>query len=64
MRSYVLTEVEREIIKRYLKDGTHLDGWTTLKWRVEQFFPRLEEDMELVKGFIEKLTPTPSNEDE
>jgi len=56
MRGYIFTEKERELAERFLADGTKLNGWTTLTWRIDKFSPQLEEDAELLRQVKEKLT--------
>ena len=55
MRRYILTENERKIAQKYIQKGIKHEGWDTLKWRINRFTPQLEEDMELLRRFKEKI---------
>jgi len=55
MRTALFSEREREIIKRFLKDGTKLDHFTILKSRAWRSFKRIHEDYLLLKEFLKKL---------
>lgn len=55
MREYVLTDKEREIIEIYLKEGYNLNGFNVLKLRMKRALPQLEEDLEVIKKFLEKV---------
>ena len=52
VRSYILTDREREIIKVYMDQGLKLDGHRELKHFISRIdLKRLEEDLELIKKF-------------
>ena len=55
MREYILTEKDRKTIQFYLEQGLKLNGFGVLRIRVRRAMPRLEEDMELLRRFNEKL---------
>lgn len=55
MRTYILSENERKIIKTYLETGLNLNGFNVLRLRIKRSLPQLEEDLKLIKKFIEKL---------
>jgi len=55
VRSYVLTDREKEIIRVYLDQGLKLDGYRELKHYVGQLdVSQIEGDLELIKRFKEK----------
>ena len=56
MRAYVITDLERKIIKRFLETGEQLDGFRTLKMRIKRHNKRVLEDSDLIKKFVEKLS--------
>lgn len=55
MRAYVITGLERKIIRRFLENGEQLDGFRTLKMRIKRHHKRVLEDSEFIKKFIETL---------
>jgi len=55
MREYILTSHEREIVETFLETGLHLNGFAVLKIRAKRALPRLEEDLRLLKRFLEKV---------
>ena len=52
MREYILTENDRKLIKSVL-EGAPLNGFRVLKYYAKRALPQLEEDLELVKKFLE-----------
>jgi len=54
MRGYILTENEKKIVKTFLEMDLNLNGFNVLKGRMKRALPRLEEDLALVKAFLEK----------
>ena len=64
MRSYILTDWDRERIRRFLEDGEALDGFAVLKTRLWDNIPTLFEDMRLLMMLQEKIgedAPGPIN---
>ena len=56
MRTYILTERDRQIIKQFLDESLMLDGFRDLKWRVtQQVMQGLKSDIKLLEAFKEKL---------
>ncbi|MGA3060105.1 MAG: hypothetical protein ABSD92_07005 [Candidatus Bathyarchaeia archaeon] len=53
MRTYILTDSERHIVKRYLKKGEKLDGYRTLLTRCRRI-QTIQEDLDLIKRLLEK----------
>ena len=54
MREYILTKKERECALALIEKGLKLNGFRMLKSRAIKALPRLEEDLELIKKFLEK----------
>jgi hypothetical protein len=53
VRSYILTDREREIIKFYLENGRSLNGFRELKFLTKGLdINRLKEDLELIEKFL------------
>lgn len=52
MKTYILTELERKLIKAYLEKGTTSGQLRTLKKRAKEGLPQLEEDLALVKKYL------------
>ena len=55
MRTGILSEKERETIRSYLKEGIKLNGFTVLRYRIKKSLPTIEEDLELIRAFLEKI---------
>ena len=55
MRSGLLSNKERETIKTYLKEGVRLHGFTVLRYRIKKSLPLIEEDLGLIRSFLEKV---------
>jgi len=53
MRSYILTENETEIIRRFLETGDKLEGFKVLLHRCRHM-EKIEKDLELIKRFLAK----------
>jgi hypothetical protein len=54
MRTYILTDRERNIIKNYLTLDKKIEGFRMLKSRVKKFdSQRAAEDLRLIKQFRE-----------
>jgi len=55
VRTYILTDREREIVKDHLEQGRRLEGFGELKHYTAQLdLKRLEEDLKLIKLFRQK----------
>ncbi len=54
MRKYVLTDVERNIIKRFLENGERLEGYAMLLTRIRNM-QTINSDLELIKKFLSKV---------
>lgn len=54
VRSYILTERERQIAERYLKTGEKLETLTELLFHLKRNYPNLKSDMELIKELLKK----------
>lgn len=53
VRSYVLTDRERDIITFYLEQGRKLNGYREVKHALNNLdLSRLKEDLELIKKFM------------
>ena len=53
VRSYLLTDVKRKILKAFLKDGTQLDGFRPLKHQILKLnLERIETDLKLIKELL------------
>ena len=56
MRDYILTPVERKIIKEYLETGKKLEGFKVLLHRArKQKTQQIADDEELLKQFLAKV---------
>jgi len=55
VRSYILTEHERKILKRFLENGEKLNGFRTLLTYLRRNYKQLEEDLKLISKTIEKM---------
>ncbi len=53
MREYLLTEQERQIIKKYAETGEKLEGFTMLLSRCRHM-NTVNQDLELIKKFLAK----------
>ncbi|MEM3579341.1 MAG: hypothetical protein QXL54_03850 [Candidatus Bathyarchaeia archaeon] len=54
VRSYILTEHERKILERFIKNGERLNGITTLMTYLRKNLKRLKEDMQLIDEALQK----------
>ena len=52
MRKYILTERERQIIFKVL-EGKRPDSYRVLKHIIDKSLLRIEEDLDLIKKFLE-----------
>jgi len=62
MRSYILTEREREILKHFVETGEKIDGFAVLVHDLRKHRDALNEDLELVEAFLKKEASTKLNE--
>ena len=51
MRNYIITDKEKEIIRRFLEDCTRLEGFSVLKNRVFNAYSDVAEDMIILNKF-------------
>jgi hypothetical protein len=54
MRQHVLTPRQKKIIEIYLESGIKAEGFGVLKWRVKNYLPTVETEIDLIKTFKEK----------
>jgi hypothetical protein len=54
MREYILTQQEKQIIKKYLETGEKLEGFRMLLSRIRNM-QAIEADLELIKQFLAKV---------
>ena len=55
MRSYIITEIERKVIQRYLERGNHLEGYRMLLHRAKKLdLEDLKKQIELIEQFLRK----------
>lgn len=54
MREYILTELERNMVTSYLKDGTKTRDFDVLLFRIRKSHQRLKEDMKLLESVLEE----------
>ena len=55
MKKRIFSDRETEIINTYLQSETRLEGFRMLLSRCKKFLPRFEEDLTLLKKFLEKV---------
>jgi hypothetical protein len=53
MREYILTDQEKQIIKKYLENGEKLEGFRMLLSRCRSI-ESVNDDLELIKQFLAK----------
>ena len=54
MRSYLLTEQERKMIRKFLETGDKLEGFKVLLYRCRHSQTTIKTDLDLIKKFLEK----------
>jgi len=54
MREYILTDQEKQIIKRYIESGEKLEGFRMLVSRCKSI-ETVDKDLELIKQFLAKI---------
>ena len=52
MRAYILTETERQLLKRYLETGTKTSSLLVLLHRIRKNLSTLKEDINLLTGAL------------
>lgn len=55
MREYILTNIEREILKHYLETGKKKEGFRVLFYRLKKYYPSLESDMNLIHSLMKDV---------
>jgi len=56
MRSYIITQREREIIKAFLERGERLEGYRMLVSRVRRLdLKDVDQQVQMIKTFLEKI---------
>ena len=60
MREYLLTEREKQIIRKYIETGEKLEGFRTLLTRCRHI-DTVQEDLNLIKQLFEKAGPISDN---
>lgn len=61
MRDYILTDIERTIIKEYMATGKKLENFKVLAYRLRnQNTAQISEDLELIKQFLAKIGEKPA----
>mgnify|MGYP006430415977 CR=1 len=54
MRTYILTKLERQLLRGYLDNGKTPDAFHVLMNRITKYHSILEKDLSLIKKGIEK----------
>jgi len=56
MRNYLITELEKRIIKAFLERGEKLEGFRKLKQRAKALnLEEIKEQISLIEKFLEKI---------
>jgi len=56
MRSYIITEREKDIIKAFLERGERLEGYRMLVSRVRRLdLKDVDKQVQMIKAFLEKI---------
>lgn len=64
MRTFILTEREREILRAYVTQGIKLDGFSMTILRVKRWDKKkIDEDIALMMKALEKFDSDPDNPD-
>ena len=53
VREYILTDQEKQIIKKYLETGEKLEGYAMLLSRCKRMQP-IKDDLTLIQQFLKK----------
>lgn len=56
MRSYILTERERKILRRFIETGEKLDGFAVLAHHLKKHRDTVSGDLELVQDSLQKIS--------
>lgn len=56
VRSYILTERERRILRRYIETGEKLDGFAVLVHHLKKHKDAISEDLGLLKASLQKVS--------
>ena len=59
MRQRILTELEREILLKYLNRGVKLNGWSVLMSRSKKLVNDLRQEVELLEKALKKAGKLP-----
>jgi len=54
VRAYILTEREREILKRFVETGEKINGFTVLIHYLKKYKDKLREDLDLIESAIKR----------
>ena len=54
MKSYILTDHERDVIKKYLEMDVREKSISVYRVRAKRYVPRLREDMDLIEKLLKK----------
>ena len=55
MRSYILTEQEKQTLKEYLETGKKLEGFKVIAYRARELKQQaILEDLKLIEEFLKK----------
>ena len=54
VRSYILTERERKILKRFVESGEKLNGYRILLHYLKKARDQLKDDLTLIEAALEK----------
>jgi hypothetical protein len=57
MRSYILTDRERNILKRFVDTGEKLDGFAVLIHHLKKHKLNIIKDLELVNVSLQQISP-------
>ena len=55
MKSYILTEREREVITRFLETGEKEKSFYIYVHRAKRYYPQLAEDLELIVKILNPI---------
>lgn len=55
MHSQLLTEHERDMLKKFLESNEKPKGFRLLKHRIIKFHPQLHQDLNLIEKALEKF---------
>ena len=55
VRGYILTESDRKIINKYLKEKVALRRLDMIKHLTKKYYPALKEDLRLIEQFLKEV---------